>query len=65
MGIVKLRNRVLPCCAWRTSARELWGEDSRTLDGIRGPVGAGTGFEELLAPWVCLWCESQGSVYFK
>lgn len=35
------------------------------LEGIHGRVGAGAGFEELLALWICLWCESQGYVYFK
>lgn len=35
------------------------------LEGIHGWVGAGADFEELLAPWICLWCESQGYVYFK
>lgn len=65
MEIVKLKNRGLPCCAWRTSAGELWVEDSCMLEGIRGWVGTGAGFEELLASWICLWCESQGYVYFK
>lgn len=63
--MVKLRNTGLLCCAWRTSARELWGEDSRIAEGICGWVGAGAGFDKLLPLWICLWCESQGYVYFK
>lgn len=47
----KQRNRALPCCAWRASARELWGEDSRVLEGIHGQVVAEAGFEAL---WICL-----------
>lgn len=50
MEIVKLRNGGVPCCVWRM------GEGSHVLEGIHG-IGARASFEELLAPWMCLWCE--------
>lgn len=52
MEIVKPMNRGGPCCAWKTD------EESHVLEGIHG-IGARASFEELLAPWMCLWCESQ------
>lgn len=52
MEIVKLMNRGVPYCAWRMD------EESHVLEDIHG-IGARASFEELLALWICLWCESQ------
>lgn len=65
-AIVKLRNsQVFPSVPGEPVPGELWGEDSCRLEGLLGLVGAGAGFEELLALWICLWCEPQGYIYSK